>query len=195
MEFAPDADYTCSVFASTRAGDGPSVNYTVRTLETRKIYCREVIQFMCHYMVYLILYLYLVAPEEPENFAIMVGGSSDLTFIWDPPLVTNGEIDNYTLTCSPTIGLLPMVLEAMINNITLPMFVPGTTYTCSLRASNGGGLGSPAVDTATTLEEGMQHRVLHVCIRESVDSLCRDGADAQYMQYLSKSRITSTQIC
>ena len=27
--------------------------------------------------------------------------------------------------------------------------------------------------------------------REPVDSLCRDGADAQYMQYLSKSRITS----
>ena len=26
-------------------------------------------------------------------------------------------------------------------------------------------------------------------IRESVDSLCRDGADAQYMQYLSKCRI------
>ena len=33
-----------------------------------------------------------------------------------------------------------------------------------------------------------------VSIRESVDSLCRDGADAQYMQYLSKSRITSPQI-
>ena len=30
-------------------------------------------------------------------------------------------------------------------------------------------------------------------IRESVDSLCRDGADAQYMQYLSKSRTTSPQ--
>ena len=30
-------------------------------------------------------------------------------------------------------------------------------------------------------------------IRESVDSLCRDGADAQYMQYLSKSRITPPQ--
>ena len=26
-------------------------------------------------------------------------------------------------------------------------------------------------------------------IRESVDSLCRDGADAEYMQYLSKCRI------
>ena len=32
-------------------------------------------------------------------------------------------------------------------------------------------------------------------IRESVDSLCRDGADAQYMHYLSKSRITSPQTC
>ena len=33
-------------------------------------------------------------------------------------------------------------------------------------------------------------------IRDSVDSLCRDGADAQYMQYLNKtakSRITSPQ--
>jgi len=30
---------------------------------------------------------------------------------------------------------------------------------------------------------------------ESVNSLCRDGADAQYMQYLSKSRITSPQVC
>ena len=37
--------------------------------------------------------------------------------------------------------------------------------------------------------------ILQHCIRESVDSLCRDGADAQYMQYLSKSRITSPQIC
>ena len=34
---------------------------------------------------------------------------------------------------------------------------------------------------------------LSMVIRESVDSLCRDGADAQYMQYLSKSRITSPQ--
>ena len=29
-------------------------------------------------------------------------------------------------------------------------------------------------------------------IKELVDSLCRDGADAQYMQYLSNSRITSS---
>ena len=34
--FAPDTTYTCSVFASTGAGDGPSVNRIIRTLEARK---------------------------------------------------------------------------------------------------------------------------------------------------------------
>ena len=37
-----------------------------------------------------------------------------------------------------------------------------------------------------------RHWFLQV-IRESVDSLCRDGADTQYMQYLSQSCITSPQ--
>ena len=32
-------------------------------------------------------------------------------------------------------------------------------------------------------------------ITESVDSLYRDGTDTQYMQYLSKCRIISLQIC
>ena len=31
--------------------------------------------------------------------------------------------------------------------------------------------------------------IIYIYIRELVDSLCRDGADVQYMQYLSKSRI------
>ena len=61
-------------------------------------------------------------------------------------------------------------------------------------------------DIAVSLEPGtgvpsladVTVRLWHVvmaasCIRESVDSLCRDGADAQYMQYLSKSHITSPQ--
>ena len=38
--------------------------------------------------------------------------------------------------------------------------------------------------------------IIELTIRESADSLCRDGADAQYMQYLSKLTIaivTETQ--
>ena len=44
------------------------------------------------------------------------------------------------------------------------------------------------------VEPGDNELTIFPIIRESVDSLCRDGADAQYMQYLSKSPITSTQI-
>ena len=58
-------------------------------------------------------------------------------------------------------------------------------------------------DTNTTLEginiykeekkKKKKYIYIYIYIRESVDSLCRDGADTQYMQYLSKSRITSPQ--
>ena len=44
-----------------------------------------------------------------------------------------------------------------------------------------------------SLRTRLRYRTAYCIIRESVDSLCRDGADAQYMQYLSKSRITSPQ--
>ena len=49
------------------------------------------------------------------------------------------------------------------------------------------------VCVAVMYSDELQFECEFVCIRESVDSLCRDGADAQYMQYLSKSRITSPQ--
>ena len=43
--------------------------------------------------------------------------------------------------------------------------------------------------------DDVYERCMEALIRELVDSPCRDGADAQYKQYLSKSRITSPQIC
>ena len=43
--------------------------------------------------------------------------------------------------------------------------------------------------------DGMEHIIRPAKdIRELVDSLCKDGADAQYIQYLSKSRILSPQM-
>ena len=44
-----------------------------------------------------------------------------------------------------------------------------------------------------SMKRKLVYRVIYKLIRESVDSLCRDGTDMQYMQYLSKSRITSPQ--
>ena len=43
--------------------------------------------------------------------------------------------------------------------------------------------------------DGMEHIIRPAKdIRELVDSLCKDGADAQYIQCLSKSRILSPQM-
>ena len=55
-------------------------------------------------------------------------------------------------------------------------------------------VGSIHMITKTGLDNSQKMDVYEL-VRESVDSLFRDGADAQYMQYLSKSRITSPQTC
>ena len=52
---------------------------------------------------------------------------------------------------------------------------------------------SSILQCTTIYSSILQCTTIYSSIRESVDSLCRDGADAQYMQYLSKSRITSPQ--
>ena len=51
----------------------------------------------------------------------------------------------------------------------------------------------PVLIVRCSVDKASLNLVLKCIIRESVDSLCRDGADAQYMQYLSKSHITSPQ--
>ena len=74
-----------------------------------------------------------------------------------------------------------------------------TTSSCSTLQLLGLGLelesGLGLVTSGLTILGLTQPRIrAKFIIRESVDSLCRDGADAQYMQYLSKSRITSPKI-
>ena len=67
------------------------------------------------------------------------------------------------------------------------------------RKKNAGEKVRVKVDSCRMLESGAQPAVANGSrgyfwnIRELVDPLCRDGADAQYMQYLSKSRTTSPQ--
>ena len=73
------------------------------------------------------------------------------------------------------------------------MLDPAFTVTVDWEGGGGGGVG---LHTFQGRREAFCSSVvshMNCCIRESVDSLCRDGADAQYMQYLSKSRITSPQ--
>ena len=53
---------------------------------------------------------------------------------------------------------------------------------------------SQLVNFTITLPIEFHPQFVSLLIRESVNSLCRDGADAQYMQYLGKCHITSPQI-
>ena len=40
-----------------------------------------------------------------------------------------------------------------------------------------------------TTQSDVQRKAIYYLIRESVDSLCRDGADAKYMQYLKAKAV------
>ena len=67
------------------------------------------------------------------------------------------------------------------------------TSTQSAEAGMGSGGNAPRDNRCQQL--AMLYFQVYVCvIRELVDSLCSDGANAQYMQYLSKSCRTSPQI-
>ena len=62
-------------------------------------------------------------------------------------------------------------------HINMPMYFSGAFW-CPTTDTKGGSALFPHYT-----------KLLRHYIRELVDSLCRDGTDAQYMQYLRKSRI------
>ena len=66
------------------------------------------------------------------------------------------------------------------------------TCTCNLPSENPGY--GPEIHGVSTDKYDYNNTPGHIhhCIRQSVDSPCKDGADAQYMQYLSKKSYNST---
>ena len=92
----------------------------------------------------------------PQNFAITVEGTETLTFTWEVPLeIEQEDIDFFVVNCEPRFqhDITVMIMDGF--SVTLEEFLPGTTYTCTVRA---GELGAPAMQTATT-EEGMLSNV------------------------------------
>ena len=75
----------------------------------------------------------------------------------------------------------------------------GTTFgqTATYSCNTGYNLGGDRTRTCQATGEwsGSAPTCQGMYIRESVDSLCRDGADMQYMQYLNERCITLPQIC
>ena len=87
----------------------------------------------------------------PRNFDIAVAGTESLTFSWNAPYEPEGIL-SYTLSCDPTFQNEIIIVIPTEGSITLHDFIPGTTYTCSVYATNVDGPGLSATQTATTLE-------------------------------------------
>lgn len=88
----------------------------------------------------------------PQNFTIQPIGPEMLKFSWGlpPGIDVIEQIDFFVIDCEPTF-LDDIQVDVQMLEITLTEFLPGTTYTCTVRAKRDE-LGSPAVQTATTPE-------------------------------------------
>ena len=92
----------------------------------------------------------------PRNFSITVEGTETLTFSWDIPLeITPEEIEYYVIECNPRFqhDITSVVINAQ--TVTLSEFLPGTKYTCTVRAKYSE-FGAPAVGSAVTEEGKLQ---------------------------------------
>ena len=147
-ELTPFTEYTCTILASTGAGEGNSSRPQMATTDEDG---KE------HYPIKSksINVICSIVPSAPVNFTLsMVGGSSTtLSASWMEPETTNGIISSYTLSCNTT-GIM-LAVNGSTFTATLEGLTPFTGYTCIISASTGAGEGdSSAPQTATTDEDG-----------------------------------------
>ena len=105
---------------------------------------------------------YIVPSGAPSNFTISVSVTSFMC-TWNLPDETlrNGEIISYTLACTSgdetvvNLTLRPTVLE-----ITMDLFSPLTSYSCSVAASTAAGIG-PYTDAIIVVTQGKLLHIVH----------------------------------
>ena len=78
----------------------------------------------------------------PLSFQVVVG-VTEATFTWSPPDITlrNGEITEYTLSCSSGSSLMLLTTFVESGTHRLEGLSASTSYNCSLWASNSKGRG------------------------------------------------------
>ena len=107
-------------------------------------------------------------PPTPFEFTPQRPGVN-VEFFWSPPdlLRRNGDITNYTLTCTPVgvTGVSPVTMTyPEAGTYTLGGFKPVTTYNCVLTARNSAGVGPPATTTEATLEDGRILKLVYIVL-------------------------------
>ena len=104
-------------------------------------------------LVFIIYYLPIAPGSPPATFTISASGPRSLTFSWEPPLLPNGVIIGYQLSCSPQRPGFPETFNQSTRvDVTREGFAPDTVYTCSVFASTRAGYGPSVNHTVRTLE-------------------------------------------
>ena len=101
-----------------------------------------------------------VASGPPRIFQTTLMTTTSLTFSWQEPVVTNGILTGYQLSCQPVppTGIpFPPTLSPgpTVNTAVLPNLSPGVRYNCSIMASNSAGPSDPVYAVGTTTETGI----------------------------------------
>ena len=85
--------------------------------------------------------------------------TTSLSFSWQAPTVTNGELTGYNLSCQPELPVdipSPSFLTPgnTMNTAELGNLSPGVRYNCSIVANNSAGSSDPVHAIGTTTETG-----------------------------------------
>ncbi len=104
--------------------------------------------------------MYVLVPSAPPFFTLSeVEGVADMLMsAWSVPQPANGVLQNYTVTCSPSLPA-PMVVphndSVSEYSVRLSGLMAFTNYSCSVMAATNAGTGNPSeVITARTAEAG-----------------------------------------
>ena len=150
----PFTEYTCTISASTDAGEGNSSDPQTATTDEdgKRAFANKSNMLIDTCSIVL---------SAPTNFMLtrVDGSSTTLSASWNVPETTNGIISNYTIRCNTTgsdiMMLAPLTVDKSTLTTTLEGLIPFTEYTCTISASTGAGEGdSSGPQTATTDEDG-----------------------------------------
>ena len=100
--------------------------------------------------------LSIPAPTPPWMFQITSVMTTSLSFSWQAPLILNGVLTGYQLSCQPLLPGIPppQTLNTAAVMDMLSNLYPGVGYNCSIVARNSAGPSDPVYISGTTLETG-----------------------------------------
>ena len=109
-------------------------------------------------LMYLFVYVCLVAANPVEEFEVTMSLVTSLVFSWSPPSVATQLTTGYRLTCTPLLEGIAVpnstVLGPRDTTAAVTGLNPGVTYNCSIVTISHEGSSLPQTLTPSTTESG-----------------------------------------